>query len=550
MKKKLTVSSSSYLIPNHYAWDKFNNFKINFKNSGNLSDGFFKSDLKVDLFIKIFLEDIFDREKLNYKDLFKTLKKLIFHRLNNSNAQTIIGLSSDKINNFSNFLISENKEIDNFQKLKNFFKDVKKKFPNLIIINYDEVFKFEGYNKVFDKRNYHLANSRFSSYGYEILTKNLLLIIDKINTAPKKLLILDCDNTLWGGILGEDGFDGIQIGQDGLGKAFYNFQKSILKLSRNGTLLAISSKNNYKDVERVFKKHSSMILKYKDIVSFKVNWKEKYLNIQEISQDLNIGLDSVVFWDDNPLERQKIKNNLKDVTVIEPSIDPSNWQKELESLSIFDKLTITKEDKKKTNQYKIRAKFINNKNKIKDEIKYLKSIKLQPELLKLNKSNIDRAAQMTQKTNQFNLRTERYNLQNLLSLKKNKNFEIRLIKLKDIYGDHGIISMFILERLDSKSIFIDTMLLSCRVFGRYLETWIFNEIKKICKKNSISKIFCEYIQTEKNHIIKDMFADYGFKLVKNKSDFKFSRKNKIKGILYKCEVNKILNKRMNIYERK
>ena len=101
-----------------------------------------------------------------------------------------------------------------------------------------------------------------------------------------------------------------------------------------------------KDVERVFKKHSSMILKHKDIVSFKVNWKEKYLNIQEISQDLNIGLESVVFWDDNPLERQKIKNNLKDVTVIEPSKDPSNWQKELESLSIFDKLTITKEDKK------------------------------------------------------------------------------------------------------------------------------------------------------------------------------------------------------------
>ena len=234
---------------------------------------------------------------------------------------------------------------------------------------------------------------------------------------------MDCDNTLWGGILGEDGFDGIQIGQDGLGKAFYNFQKSILKLSRNGTLLAISSKNNDKDVERVFKKHSSMILKHKDIVSFKVNWKEKYLNIQEISQDLNIGLESVVFWDDNPLERQKIKNNLKDVTVIEPSKDPSNWQKELESLSIFDKLTITKEDKK-TNQYKIRAKFINNKNKIKDEIKYLKSIKLHPVLLKLNKSNIDRAVQMTQKTNQFNLRTKRYNLQNLLFLKK-----VKILKL-------------------------------------------------------------------------------------------------------------------------
>jgi len=231
-------------------------------------------------------------------------------------------------------------------------------------------------------------------------------------------------------------------------------------------LLCISSKNNLDDVMKVFDNHEEMQISKDDLLSIKVNWKEKHLNIREIAKDLNLSLDSIVFWDDNPLERSKVKKFLPEVHVIEPDENIINWPTQLENIEIFSKIKITKEDKNKTNQYKIRSKFVDEKKIANDEIKYLKSIKLKPKVIDLNKDNISRASQMTQKTNQFNLRTKRYSIKDILNLSKNKKIQIKLIDLKDLYGDHGIVGLMILKKIDKHSIFIDTFLISCRVFGR------------------------------------------------------------------------------------
>ena len=190
------------------------------------------------------------------------------------------------------------------------------------------------------------------------------------------------------------------------------------------------------------------------MLSIKVNWKEKYINLKEISKELNLSLDSMVFWDDNPLERNKIKKFLPEVYVVEPDEQITNWPEQLVNLDIFSKINVTKEDRNKLIQYKIRSKFVNEKKLANDELSYLKSIKLKPKILKLSKDNLSRASQMTQKTNQFNLRTKRYSINDIQKLEKNSNYIIRLVELSDIYGNHGIVGLIILEKTDKNSILL------------------------------------------------------------------------------------------------
>ena len=280
------------------------------------------------------------------------------------------------------------------------------------------------------------------------------------------------------------------------------------------------------------------------MLSIKVNWKEKYINLKEISKELNLSLDSMVFWDDNPLERNKIKKFLPEVYVVEPDEQITNWPEQLVNLDIFSKINVTKEDRNKLIQYKIRSKFVNEKKLANDELSYLKSIKLKPKILKLSKDNLSRASQMTQKTNQFNLRTKRYSINDIQKLEKNSNYIIRLVELSDIYGNHGIVGLIILEKIDKNSIFINSFLISCRVFGRYLETWMLYEIKKICEKQKIPKIIGEHLFTQKNlSICKDFFQNHSFKKITK--DLKI---NKIKGITFEINTKNLANNKIKAYD--
>ena len=225
---------------------------------------------------------------------------------------------------------------ENFENLYDKLLFLSKKHSNFILLNFNSIFENSNKN-IFDKRNWYLANCRLSSYGHELIATSLKKILTKFITTPKKVLVLDCDNTLWGGIVGEDGINNILLGQDGIGKAYVDFQRKIKKLSQQGVLLCISSKNNTKDVMEVFNNHKQMQISKNDLVSIKVNWKEKYLNIKEIAKDLNLSLDSIVFWDDNPLERNKVKKFLPEVYVVEPDQNIINWPTQIENFELFQK---------------------------------------------------------------------------------------------------------------------------------------------------------------------------------------------------------------------
>jgi len=350
--------------------------------------------------------------------------------------------------------------------------------------------------------------------------------------------VLDCDNTLWGGVVGEDGVKGLKLGQDGDGKAYQDFQRAVKFHQKNGIILALNSKNNDRDVWEVFSNHKEMILKKKDIISSKINWNEKFDNLIAISKELDLNLDSFVFWDDNPIEREKVKKNLPQVDVIDVAHDVNQWATQLYTLDQFAKLVVTKEDLKKTNQYKSRTKFLKAINSSKNEIEYLKSIKLKPKILKINKYNLSRAEQLCMKTNQFNLRTARYKANEIQHLSKKMQNIVFLTNLEDIYGNHGIISLVIVKKIDNEIAFLDTFLMSCRILGRHLESWIINETIQKCKQKGYKILISEHIPTQKNLMAKNFTSKNGFTNdINNKKILNLFKKNK-KNITF-AELKKV-----------
>ncbi len=543
-------------MPNNSNWlilsDKKN---LIFSDYGAWDKALLSAEAGSTIVLVIFLQDFIKNlngENVNGKKILEKIFDLLKNRLNKKDSKIILSYSSWEPNNLINSIKNNSnkkqllkKYIDSFEKLSN-------KFNNFYSFNLDERFSYHGLIKCFDKRNWYLARCRLSAFGLSLLIEDIKNIIYRIKNPTKKLLVLDCDNTLWGGILGEEGFNKIQLGEEGIGKAFFDFQIKIKELKQKGILLALCSKNNEKDVLEVFKKNHFMVLKENDIVISKINWKEKSTNLLEISKDLNIGLDSIAFWDDNPLERDKVRNNLREVEVIEPDKEIVNWPDQLAKLNLFEKFTVTSDDLKKTVQYQNRAKFIKEKIKNINESKYLKSINLKPKLHKINYSTINRAVQLSQKTNQFNLRTIRYEQESLKKILKKSPNGCFLVSLADIYGDHGIIGMVCTIPINNKFFFLDTFLMSCRIFGRNLESWMLNELIKRMKTKKVKFLLAEYIPSKKNQIVANFLESNGFKKfsdyrTKEKIDLKFY-KNLRKGKIFICDLNKIKVKKMDIFK--
>ena len=528
---KIDIKSTSYLLPKNASWNTLRkNNKLIFSEYNNIfSNPKFNNKIECEIFV-LFLKDIIDYYKVKEKVIKNEHKKI----------QLIIKLIKDKISFYKkkNFIISVSSYYYlnqlNSAKVEPFEKEIEiflykelyrlsSKHTNLYILNIDDLFSFHGLKNCFDERNYSLFRCRLSTLGLKLISEKLSEIIFRINNTNKKVLLLDCDNTLWGGVIGEDGLEGIQLGQDGVGLAYIEFQKAIKKIQENGIVLALVSKNNVDDVMNVLEKHKSMILKKSDIAAFKINWRDKSTNIRQLSKELFLGLDSFVFWDDNPIERNKIRNQISDIQVIEPNNDISYWSKQLLEYSGFSKFQITKEDYVKTKQYKSRSTFLERKRSTKNEIEYLKKIELKTKLISIKSDNISRAAQLTEKTNQFNFNTKRYKIAEIKKLQKN-NFCF-LVELADVYGDHGIVSFFILQKT-KETLLVDLFLMSCRIMGRYLENWILNEIRKIAMKHKKKYILFEFIPTKSNKVLVSNFIkSNNLKKIEKKNIEKFEKQN-------------------------
>lgn len=328
-----------------------------------------------------------------------------------------------------------------------------------------------------------------------------------------KCLALDLDNTLWGGVVGDDGIHGLVLGQgSALGEAFVAFQKYVLNLAQRGVILAVCSKNDEQNALEVFEHHPEMILRRNDIASFVANWSDKASNIRAISKELNIGLDSIVFVDDNPVERDFVRRELPMVAVPEIADDPARYPQIIANAGYFEGLSITEEDRDRTNQYQSNVARQTLKNSTTDISSYLSSLEMRLIWRKFDNVGLQRITQLINKTNQFNLTTRRYAYEDLLAMMSHDRTLGLQLRLIDRFGDNGIIGI-IIGRLDDHSrLQIDTWLMSCRVLGRQVELATLNLVAAEAKKLGASSLLGEYIPTKKNEIVRDHYSKLGFSL--------------------------------------
>ena len=512
--KDLFILGSSYLIPNNKEWSSnLEGYALHFSNYGDWNEFLTERSEVQDALLIIFLDDLFSGSSYSLDTLEETLSPLLMlleKSLQTSNLPVIVGLSAG--HNFDVIRYAKGKHY--LQKAFNYMfgklELLANKYEHLYRLDLQEAFGEIGYSRTFDYRNWNFAHCRLSTLGISVIAKNANKIFYRHYGPASKVLVLDCDNTIWGGVIGEDKLGGIVLGEDGIGQAFVEFQTAVKELINQGVLVVLSSKNNEKEVWEVFEHHNSMVLTKDDIVAWRVNWNEKSKSIKEMAAELDLSLNSFVFWDDNPVERDKMKIMAPEVITVNAPVEVYKWPMLLKTLFDFAKFNTTSDDAKKTTQYHQRAKFVQDRNSISDEESYLKSIKLAPVAHSFDESNIQRASQLCFKTNQFNLRSVRHTVQDLVEMSEANNDLCFLVSLEDLYGSHGLVGLVCMKKLDDRTAFLDTFLMSCRVLGRHLESWMLRQALTRCKNLQIKNLIGGFVPSERNLVASSFFADNHF----------------------------------------
>tara|TARA_B100000900_G_C20596916_1_gene723819 strand:- start:973 stop:2619 length:1647 start_codon:yes stop_codon:yes gene_type:complete len=418
--------------------------------------------------------------------------------------------------NYGNFYSKIPQSID-FQ-LKEYNHEVLKtslKYQNFFILDINHLIFNNG--NVRDHKLVITSDLHFSLEFTKLIAKSINKIICSAFGEFKKCVIVDLDNTLWGGTIGDDGLEGIQIGELGIGKAFSEFQIWLKSLKERGVILCVCSKNDEKIAKNPFINHPEMILKLDDIAIFVANWNNKFENISYIQKVLNIGFDSMVFIDDNVFERELVKSANNEIVVPNLPKDPTLFKSYLIELNLFEITNYSDLDNKRTTKYQAEDRRRKLKASSFDLNTYLISLKMQSKIELVDKSKLPRVVQLIQRTNQFNARTIRYNDFEIQNILEDKNYFIFCFNLQDKFGSHGLVSLVILKKIDLETVFVDTFIMSCRVFNRGLEYFIFDQIKLLLKKKRFKKICVEWIPTKKNNLIKECYQSLGFQSFKDRS---------------------------------
>jgi len=446
------------------------------------------------------------------KTKVKEITNLIKTIIENSNSRVI--LTDLQIPTYSPYGINEQNEEFG---IKQIVREINMKIKHenkdeslLSILDFNEFIQKYGEQNIFSYKQFFSGDMKISIEYIPKFVDELMKFVNAVMGITKKCIVLDLDNTLWGGIVGEDGFDNIKLGDDPIGRSFVEFQKRLLALNQRGIILAINSKNNFDDAMKVIKEHPNMILREDNFGCIKINWYDKVTNLHEIASELNIGLDSFVFFDDDPINREFVKNQLNQVTVVDLPSDSAKFAHVLTEMNVFESLKITEEDVKRKDMYLGQRKRVEFENKIGDFNEFLKQMNIQVTIKKADSFSIPRISQLTLKTNQFNLTTKRYQQDQILSFSIDKNKIVESAQVSDKFGDNGITGVYIIEKKDSEWI-IDTFLLSCRIIGRGVEDIMLSQLIERAKKENIKKIKGKFIPTAKNKPAENFYEEYGFK---------------------------------------
>ena len=436
-----------------------------------------------------------------------------WNRVNQQYKTTILQFNFTQIDDriFGNY---GNKTPDSFlfqiRKLNYLLMEKCTQYKNVFIIDIEYLQQIYGEDGIKENKMYYIAKMPLSTKILPEVAKQTIDVIKAMKGKMKKCVILDLDNTLWGGVIGDDGLENIQIGELGLGHAFSEFQMWLKELQKRGIILAVCSKNEEVVAKEPFLHHPEMVLHMEDIAMFVANWEDKASNIKKIQDTLNIGMDSIVFFDDNPFERNLVKSMIPDITVPDLPEDPSQYLEYVKLLNLFETAAYSETDKNRTKQYQEEIGRVNLQKQFSSYSEYLESLEMVAEAKPFDKFHFSRIAQLTQRSNQFNLRTVRYTEQEIEQLAKEKEHLTLYFTLKDKFGDYGLISVVVLDKQPENTLFISEWLMSCRVLKRGMEEFILDEIIRTAEENGFKKVIGEYIRTPKNNMVSELYKKMGF----------------------------------------
>lgn len=358
---------------------------------------------------------------------------------------------------------------------------------------------------------WNLAKLPFADELVPLYAEHVARVIGALRGKSRRCLILDLDNTVWGGVIGDDGLEGIKIAQgDSTGEAHLSVQRLALMLRDRGVVLAVSSKNNDDTARSPFRDHPEMLLREDHIAVFQANWNDKATNIKAIAEELSLGLDSMVFLDDNPVERGLVRQLLPQVAVPELPEDPALYARTLSAAGYFEAITFSREDSKRADYYQDNARRIDLQKQAGDIDSYLASLNMEITFQPFDKTGRSRIAQLVNKSNQYNLTTRRYTEAEIAEVEADPSYFTLQVRLTDIFGDNGMISVVICRKIDPCIWEIDTWLMSCRVLGRGVQEMVLQEVLKHAPSSGVERLIGVYKPTERNKMVEDHYPLLGF----------------------------------------
>lgn len=390
---------------------------------------------------------------------------------------------------------------------------------NTYIIDIKSLVEAAGRQEFYSKKLWYMGGIRYSVKGQRIIEAAIHKHMLAAFGSRKKCIVLDLDNTLWGGVIGEAGLQGIELSDHKEGARYRDFQMRLKEMKAAGIILTVVSKNNYEDVIEVFKEHKGMYLKVEDFAAMRINWEPKAKSIKELAEALNIGLDSMVFIDDSPIEREAVRCQLPEVTVPDFPEDSADLEDFITNIyyEYFVTLDITEEDRKKTEQYKQNAQR-EKARKISASIEdYLLGLQTKIKIWKASESDADRIGQLVLKTNQFNLTAKRYTDKEIRSLIESEEYDVYVASVEDKFGDSGKTAVLVIRR-EAEQVEIDSFLMSCRIMGRFIEDMIIDFIERKYRYQGFKQITAAYLKTKKNLPVANLFERLGYVLLEQDED--------------------------------
>lgn len=385
------------------------------------------------------------------------------------------------------------------------------------LLDYDALVARHGRLRWHDERKWLTARMPIAADQLIHLSREWLRFVAPLAGKSAKVLVVDLDNTLWGGVIGEDGMAGIQVGAEYPGAAYQALQRALMDLTRRGILLAICSKNNLDDAMEALQNHPGMLVRPSHFAAMRINWHDKALNLREIASELNVGVDALAFLDDNPMEREQVRAALPQVNVIDLPPDPLEYAATVRDAPAFQRLVLSDEDQQRTELYAAQRERSQAQQSFQSKEDFFRYLELEAEIAPLEPATLARVAQLTQKTNQFNLTTHRRSERQVAEMAERADSQVLTIRLRDRFGDHGLVGIAITSD-ESETCEIDTFLLSCRVIGRTVETALLSHVASGAISRGCQQLSGWFLPTKKNAPARDFYSQHGFQLQKQNGE--------------------------------